>query len=118
MNLQEAREFVAHFTAGEYTPEKYAAFLQWLRGLTGGATAEELTIIADMHESMHDSWILPEGPTSEWVMQLERKLDRSMEGAEVEEHKLDEEITVMGEREWEGAPVVRMHSAKRVRNIW
>ena len=127
MSLQEAREFVAHFIAGEYTPEEYAAFLQWIKA----ATVEELTIIANTHESMHSGWVLPEGPTAEWVMQLERKLD--VAAVEVRE---DEAATVMGNREMEeirgwqeeergaeekevNVPVIPMAPVKRTRlNIW
>ena len=73
MSLQEAKQFVAHFIAGGYTPEEYAAFLLWLKG----ATADELNAIADEHESLHDRWSLSaEGPSPEWIAQLEEKLDR------------------------------------------
>jgi ferric-dicitrate binding protein FerR (iron transport regulator) len=73
MSLQEAKQFVAHFIAGGYTPEEYAAFLLWLKG----ATADELNAIADEHESLHESWSLStEGPSPEWIAQLEEKLDR------------------------------------------
>src|SRR5713226_2054542 len=73
MSLKEAKQFVAHFIAGGYTPEEYAAFLLWLKG----ATADELNAIADEHESLHERWSLPsEGPSPEWIAQLEAKLDR------------------------------------------
>jgi ferric-dicitrate binding protein FerR (iron transport regulator) len=88
MSLQEAQQFVDQFIRGEYTPGEYAAFLQWLKG----ATVEELTIIADMHESMHGEWVLPEGPSSAWVIQLEQKLS--------EQVKERAEETVTGDREW------------------
>ena len=72
MSLQEAKQFVAHFVSGDYTPEEYATFLGWLRG----ATFEELNVIADEHESLHESWSLPVSePSPEWVMMLEGKLD-------------------------------------------
>jgi transmembrane sensor len=49
--------------------------LRWLKG----ATVEELNTIADEHEAMHEGWPLsPGGPSSEWVAQLERKLDESI----------------------------------------
>ncbi|HEV2353174.1 MAG TPA: FecR domain-containing protein [Puia sp.] len=73
MKLQEAREFVAHFNAGSLDPEENAEFLQWLTE----ATIDELTIIADTHESMFGNWAPGTGPSTEWIMQLERKLDRS-----------------------------------------
>jgi ferric-dicitrate binding protein FerR (iron transport regulator) len=73
MNLQDAKQFVAHFVKGDYTPEEYATFLQWLRG----ATADELNAIADEHESLHESWPLSSAvPSAEWMMELEGKLDR------------------------------------------
>src|ERR1700761_4115778 len=72
MSLQEAKQFVAHFVTGEYTPEEKAAFMQWL----SGATVAELNIIADEHEALHDSWPLATGmPSAEWVVKMERKLD-------------------------------------------
>ena len=72
MSLQEAKQFVAHFVSGDYTPEEYATFLQWLRG----ATFDELNVIADEHESLHESWSLPVSePSPEWVAMLEGKLD-------------------------------------------
>lgn len=72
MSLQEAKQFVAQFVGGDYTPEEYAAFLQWLRG----ADLEELNAIADEHEALHESWSLPvTGPSPEWVAMLEGKLD-------------------------------------------
>jgi len=72
MSLQEARQFVAHFVTGDYTPEGYATFLQWLRS----ATVDELNVIADEHEALHKSWSLPvAGPSSSWVAELEEKLD-------------------------------------------
>ena len=87
-SLQEAQKFVNQFIKGGYAPEEHAAFLRWLKG----ATAEELAIIARMHESMEGEWLLPEGPSAAWVMQLEQKLNESVVGEQEEE-------TVMGERE-------------------
>jgi ferric-dicitrate binding protein FerR (iron transport regulator) len=87
-SLQEAQKFVNQFIKGEYAPEEHAAFLRWLKG----ATTEELAIIAKVHESMEGEWVLPEGPSAAWVMQLEQKLNESVV---VEQ----EEETVMGERE-------------------
>jgi ferric-dicitrate binding protein FerR (iron transport regulator) len=73
MSLQEAQHFVAHFVSGDYTPEEYATFLQWLRG----ATFDELNAIADEHEALHGSWSLSEtSPSREWVVTLEGKLDK------------------------------------------
>ena len=76
MSLQEAKQFVAHFVTGDYTPEEYATFLQWLRA----ATVDEMNAIADEHEALHESWpLLVDGPsslpTSLWVAELEEKLD-------------------------------------------
>jgi ferric-dicitrate binding protein FerR (iron transport regulator) len=76
MSLQEAKQFVAHFVAGNYTPAAYATFLQWLRT----ATVDEMNAIADEHEALHESWpLLVDGPssspTSLWVAELEEKLD-------------------------------------------
>jgi ferric-dicitrate binding protein FerR (iron transport regulator) len=72
MSLLEAKQFVAHFVTGDYTPEEYATFLQWLRA----ATVDELNAIADGHEALHGSWSLPvDGPTSLWIAELEEKLD-------------------------------------------
>ncbi len=105
MSLKEAQQFVVQFNKGEFTPGEYAAFLQWLKG----ASPEELKIITDMHESMHGEWVLGEGPSEGWVMQLEQKLD------EAEEE--NEEETVMGDRE--KARVVEMRpERKRRRNLW
>ena len=72
MSLKEAKQFAAHFVIGDYTPEGYAAFLQWLRT----ATVDELNTIADGYEALHESWSLPvNGPSSSWVAALEEKLD-------------------------------------------
>jgi len=72
MSLQEAKQFVAQFIKGDYTPEEYAAFLRWLRG----ATLDELNEIADEHESKHDQWIaMAATPPTDWVNRLEQKLD-------------------------------------------
>ncbi|HXD76650.1 MAG TPA: FecR domain-containing protein [Puia sp.] len=76
MRLQEAQEFVARFNQGAYSPEENAAFLEWL----SAASENELTIIADTHESMHGSWVLLARPSDEWVRQMERKLDGIEEG--------------------------------------
>lgn len=76
MSLQEAKQFIAQFIKGEYTPGEYEAFLRWLKG----ATADEFNAIADEHEAWHDYWsISPAGPTSEWVERLERRLDVAAE---------------------------------------
>ena len=73
MNLKVAKQFVADFVKGDYTPEEYATFLQWLKG----ATAEELNEIADEHESMHEHWDAAGlVPSEEWKRRLESKLDR------------------------------------------
>src|SRR5579863_7483778 len=72
-SLQEAQKFVDQFIKGEYTPEEHAVFLQWLKG----ATSEELKIISEMYESKEEEWRLPWGPSAEWVMRLEQKLDES-----------------------------------------
>ena len=72
MSLKEAKQFAAHFVIGDYTPEGYAAFLQWLRT----ATVDELNTIADGYEALHESWSLPvNGPSPSWVAALEEKLD-------------------------------------------
>lgn len=72
MSLEEAKQFVAHFVTGDYTPAAYATFLQWLRS----ATVDELNVIADEYEALHESWSLPVGgPSSSWVAELEGKLD-------------------------------------------
>ncbi len=119
MNLQEARQFVALFVTGGYTPEEYAAFLGWLKG----ATVEELNIIADEHEAMHESWPLSSGgPTSEWVAQLERKLDESIaesgdDPAEAVHGDNAGELEVAGE-EFE-IPSIRNKPRRRMRrNVW
>jgi ferric-dicitrate binding protein FerR (iron transport regulator) len=84
MSLQEAKQFVAHFVTGEYTPEEKAAFMQWL----SGATVAELNIIADEHEALHDSWPLTtDGPSSKWVERLEEKLDVAIEKANDDEEE-------------------------------
>ncbi len=76
MSLQEAKQFVAQFIKGDYTPEEYAAFLRWLRG----ATMDELDEIADVHESMDGQWAeLATLPSADWVSQMEEKLDRIRE---------------------------------------
>ncbi|HVU95758.1 MAG TPA: FecR domain-containing protein [Puia sp.] len=72
MNLQEAKQFVAHFVNGDYTREEYATFLRWLKG----ATLEELNDIADEHEAQHERWdVTGLMPSAEWKARLEGKLD-------------------------------------------
>src|ERR1700761_764910 len=84
MSLQEAKQFVAHFVTGAYTPEEHADFLQWLNG----ATADELQTIAVEHEGAYDRWVIPsDGPSQEWAAQLERKLESAT--AEAEEQELE-----------------------------
>lgn len=74
MNLNDARIFIARFTTGDHSPEEHAAFLRWLEG----ASANDLNIIADEHEALQAQWSLSsDGPSSVWIEQLERKLDRS-----------------------------------------
>ncbi len=98
MSLQEAKQFVAHFIKGEYSPEEYEAFLRWLRE----ATADEFNAIADEHEALHEYWSLsPAGPTSEWVERLERRLDVAAEGNSREEDGV-------GDREELEVPVIGM----------
>jgi len=136
MNLKEAKQFVALFVTGGYTPEEYAAFLRWLKG----ATVEELNIIADEHEARYEGWPLQSGgplsgglhgslngslhgglngdplrggplsagPSAEWVAELERKLDDSAEDIGEELEGAGEEIPVIGNR-----PDRRMR-----RNVW
>jgi ferric-dicitrate binding protein FerR (iron transport regulator) len=103
MSLQEARQFVARFEKGEYTPTEHAAFLQWLEG----ATAEELTIIADTHESYYGEWVLPAGPTSEWMLRIEQKLDAVDDAQEEQISKDDRDGLV--------APVIPMATTRLVR---
>jgi hypothetical protein len=76
MNLKDAKQFVALFITGEYAPEEYAAFLQWLKG----ATIDELNAIASEHEALHECWCLPFAvPSPEWIAKLEEKLDKAGE---------------------------------------
>jgi ferric-dicitrate binding protein FerR (iron transport regulator) len=104
MSLQETREFVARFITGGYTPEEYAVFLRFVKGATEG----ELIIIADTHEAMQENWVLGEGPSTEWIMQLERRLDVG-----------EEELTGADAEDEVGVAVVRMRPGRRVRrNIW
>jgi len=94
MIVNEARQFVAKFVSGEYDPEEYAAFLQWLEK---DATIDELGNIADEHEALYEKWSLPTiGPTAEWVDQLEKRLDHM-------------------DQEGEQAPVKRLYPAGVVR---
>jgi ferric-dicitrate binding protein FerR (iron transport regulator) len=72
MNLTEAKQFVAQFIKGDYTPGEYEAFLRWLKG----ATMDDLNAIADEHESMDDQWAaLAEEPSADWASKLEQKID-------------------------------------------
>ena len=82
MSLQEAKQFVAHFVTGDYTPEEFETFLQWLRK----ATIDEMNVIADEHEALHERWPLTaDGPTPVWVAGLEEKLDAAGEQEEESE---------------------------------
>src|SRR5579863_4672347 len=107
MSLKDAQQFVARFVTGEYRPEEYAAFSQWVKE----ATIEELTVIADRYESDHGKWVLPSGPSTEWMTRLEQKLDVSVgEQAEVAEV---EAATVMGDREWRVSKMIGPRPASR-----
>jgi len=91
MNLQEAKQFVAHFVKGDYTREEYATFLHWLKG----ATLEELDEIADEHEAQHEHWdVTGLMPSAEWKARLEGRLDHVAVEREVEEGP----IRVIGEK--------------------
>ena len=93
MNLKEAKNFVAQFVTGDYTPEEYATFLQWLRG----ASLDELNTIADEHEALHENWSLPMAePSPVWVAALEGKLDR------VESKEMVDEKAVVTPVRWIG----------------
>jgi ferric-dicitrate binding protein FerR (iron transport regulator) len=119
MNLQEAKKFVALFVTGGYTPDEYAAFLRWLKG----ATEEELNIIADEHEAMHEGWPLSSGgPSSEWVAQLERKLDEGVGGSgdDIGEGMGDDnaiELEVI-EEEFEIPLIGNKPRSRMRRNVW
>src|SRR5258708_6129631 len=77
MSLHEAKQFVAQFIRGDYTPEEYAAFLRWLKG----ANMDELNEIADEHESNHDQWVaMAAAPRADWVRGREQKRDGVGEG--------------------------------------
>jgi transmembrane sensor len=106
MSLKEAQQFVVQFVSGDYTPEEYATFLQWLRG----ATLDELNAIADEHEALQDKWSVPSAaPAPEWVAMLEGKLD--------EFDKIDDESYKIGDR---GAVEVDETPIRRIgtRRIW
>jgi transmembrane sensor len=106
MSLQEAKQFVAHFVTGEYTPEEKAAFMRWL----SGATVAELNIIADEHEALHESWPLTTGePSAEWVVRMEYKLDKAI-------HKVDGKIEGEVEEEAEGVSAGRIRYVGR--RVW
>jgi ferric-dicitrate binding protein FerR (iron transport regulator) len=93
MSLQEAKQFVAHFVTGDYTPAAYATFLQWLRG----ATVDEMNAIADEHEALHESWPMAAGgPSSLWVAALEKRLEMVVE-RESEDLGEDLPVTRMGQ---------------------
>src|SRR5882762_4924471 len=95
MTLQEARLFVASFIKGDYTPEGYATFLEWLEK----ASIDDLGIIADEHEALFEQWPIPvAGPSPEWIMQLEQRIDQ-----------VDEQGT--------RAPVRRLQSGRFVRRM-
>jgi len=105
MNLQVARQFVAHFVKGDYTPEEYAMFLQWLRG----ATLEELNEVADEHEALHEHWDMAGlAPTADWKVRLEGKLDQlgMEEATAVEVPGVIGEKRLIGRKTWVAAASV------------
>jgi ferric-dicitrate binding protein FerR (iron transport regulator) len=108
MNLNEARQFIAHFGAGDYAPAEHEAFLQWLRQ----AKSVELNVIADEHEAFYESLSLASAvPSPEWVSQLEQKLDdaEAVGGGDVGDKEGDD-----GE-----APVKWMHPNRfRKKTVW
>jgi hypothetical protein len=107
MSLQEAQQFVGRFIKGEFTSGEYAAFLQWLKD----ASVEELTIIAEMHESMHDEWVLPGAPSAAWVTQLERKLNDSIEETATGDRELAPIVAIQPSRKiWWNAGMIRWNS--------
>src|SRR5258708_22925710 len=77
MITQEARQFVARFIKGENTPEEHEAFLRWLEE----ASLDQLEVIADEYEAFYEQvHVQTTGPSSEWVEQLERKLNKADTG--------------------------------------
>jgi ferric-dicitrate binding protein FerR (iron transport regulator) len=106
MNLNEAKQFITQFVAGGHTPEEHVIFLGWLKR----ATVEELNVIADEHEALHEQWSFPvSGPSSEWVVQLEHKLDEAKEGVESE---LELDDARKGGQGW------RREASPMRRNLW
>ena len=73
MTIKEARLFVGRFVSGDYTPEEHGAFLKWLEE----ASFDELDSVAAEYEGRHENWVLGEAPSSDWVDQLETKLDNA-----------------------------------------
>lgn len=109
MNLNEAKQFVVQFVTGGYTPIEYAVFLQWLKR----ATLEELNAIADEHEALHEQWSFPvREPSSEWVAQLERKLDEDTGTAEEwNDESIEPGIVV-------DVPMIGRRASSVRRNVW
>jgi ferric-dicitrate binding protein FerR (iron transport regulator) len=117
MSLQEAKQFVAHFVTGDYTPAAYATFLQWLRG----ATVDEMNAIAEEHEALHESWPMAAGgPSSLWVAELEKRLDVAVERDEESEdlgENLESEDLESEDLESEDLPVRRIGRFS-IRRVW
>lgn len=72
MNKTEAREFVAQFISGKFSPDEYAAFQGWMKN----ASIDELGTIADQHEALQDDWSAGPEPSADWISGLESKLDQ------------------------------------------
>jgi ferric-dicitrate binding protein FerR (iron transport regulator) len=107
MSLQEAKQFVARFIAGDYSPEEYEAFLRWLKR----ANNEELNVIADEHESLHELWAADSAfgsrsPSPEWVTSMEKKLDGSTDNREHAPLRRLQPDRVIGRRTWAVAAAV------------
>jgi hypothetical protein len=110
-SLQEAQKFVNQFVIGEYTPEEHVEFLQWL----SGASMAELAIIAERHESMEGEWVLPEGPSAAWVIQLEQKLHEAVAARREDETRRDDPELFMDDQQ----PVISIQSMRKLRwNFW
>jgi len=103
MILKDARLFVAHFVKGEYTPEEYATFLQWLQD----ASIDELGVIADEHEALFEQWSLAAvAPSPEWAGQLEQKLDHADEQEKLTPVRRFDTARIVRRRMWVAAASV------------
>ncbi len=74
MSLEDAKQFVARFVTGDFSPEEKRDFLRWLIE----AKENEMEVVADLYEFKEPEWVfVAQRPSESWIASLESKLDKA-----------------------------------------